>query len=341
MLKYVLDVIELLDRPQADGGLLARHLNAVLENAAAETGTTETTGTVTGTAPTPETTGTGTAPTPEITVTTVEGERGSTDFVKVVVPGRTGALAGGRAPTLGILGRLGGVGARPERTGIVSDADGAVAALSAAAKLLDMYARGDRLEGDVVLSTHVCPDAPTRPHDPVPFMDSPVSILDCNKHEIAPEMDAVVSIDTTKGNRLLNHRGIALSPTVKEGWILRVSDDLLGVLETVTGEAAHVLPITTQDITPYGNGVHHINSIMQPCVATDAPVVGLALTAGSTVAGCATGASHETDIASAGRFAIEAAKEFGRGEARFHDEAEFARLVELYGPMTRLQASAE
>ncbi|MGW7515069.1 DUF1177 domain-containing protein [Streptomyces sp. NPDC054796] len=325
MLKHVLEVIELLDRPRTSGALLADHLRSVLETAA------ETADGADGAAATAK---------PEITVTRVEGTQGGTDFVKVVVPGSRGKLAGGEAPTLGILGRLGGVGARPERVGIVSDADGAVAALSAAAKLLDMYGRGDVLEGDVVLSTHVCPDAPTRPHDPVPFMDSPVSILDCNREEIDPAMDAVVSIDTTKGNRLLNHRGIALSPTVKEGWILRVSDDLLGVLETVTGEAAHVLPITTQDITPYGNGVHHINSIMQPCVATGAPVVGLALTTGSAVAGCATGASHETDIAAAGRFAIETAKEFGRGVVRFHDADEFARLVGLYGDMTRLQSSA-
>lgn len=319
MLKHVLAVTELLDRPSTSGRLLADHLRSVLETALAEGGRPPA------------------APRPEITVTRVEGERGGTDFVKVVVPGSRGKRSGGDAPTLGILGRLGGVGARPERIGLVSDADGAVAALAAAAKLLDMYGRGDVLEGDVVLSTHVCPDAPTRPHDPVPFMDSPVSILDCNREEIDPTMDAVVSIDTTKGNRLLNHRGIALSPTVKEGWILRVSDDLLGVLETVTGEAAHVLPITTQDITPYGNGVHHINSIMQPCVATDAPVVGLALTTGTAVAGCATGASHEGDIAAAGRFAIETAKEFGRGAARFHDADEFARLVSLYGSMTRLQ----
>ncbi|MBZ4020653.1 DUF1177 domain-containing protein [Streptomyces purpurogeneiscleroticus] len=324
MLKHVLEVLDLLDRPRTSGRLLADHLRAVLEQAAGETGG-----------------GLPAGPKPEITVTRVEGHQGGTDFVKVVVPGSRGRAAGGGAPTLGVLGRLGGVGARPERVGLVSDADGAVAALSAAAKLLDMYGRGDVLEGDVVLSTHVCPDAPTRPHDPVPFMDSPVSILDCNRHEISPEMDAVVSIDTTKGNRLLNHRGIALSPTVKEGWILRVSDDLLGVLETVTGEAAHVLPITTQDITPYGNGVHHLNSIMQPCVATDAPVVGLALTTGPAVAGCATGASHETDIAAAARFAVEAAKEYGRGVLRFHDTEEFTRLVELYGPMTRLQAGAE
>lgn len=325
MLKHVLDVIDLLDRPAADGRLLAAHLSSVRDSAARDAGTAS---------------GDGAADAPlEITVTRVEGERGGTDFVKVTIPGRSGKSRGGDAPTLGILGRLGGVGARPERVGLVSDADGAVAALAAAAKLLDMHARGDVLEGDVIVSTHVCPDAPTRPHDPVPFMDSPVSVLDCNRQEISPEMDAVVSIDTTKGNRLLNHRGVALSPTVRQGWILRVSEDLLGLLETVTGEPAHVLPITMQDITPYGNGVHHINSIMQPCVATDAPVVGLALTTSTAVAGCGTGASHETDIAVAGRFAVEAAKEFGRGAARFHDPEEFARLLDLYGPMTRLQAA--
>ncbi|MEV7866049.1 DUF1177 domain-containing protein [Streptomyces sp. NPDC088124] len=317
MLKHVLEIIELLDRPQTSGELLAEHLRAVQAAAGADASTA-----------------------PRIEVRTVEGDKGSTDFVSVTVPGRNGRLAGGDAPTLGVLGRLGGVGARPERIGLVSDADGAVAALSAAAKLLDMHARGDVLDGDVMISTHVCGWAPTQPHDPVPFMDSPVDTLVCNREEISPEMDAVVSIDTTKGNRLLSHRGIALSPTILQGWILRVSEDLLSVLETVTGEPARVLPVTTQDITPYGNGVHHINSILQPAVATEAPVVGLAITAATPVAGCATGASHETDIAAAARFAIETAKEFGRGAARFHDADEFARLVELYGPMTRLQAPA-
>ena len=67
------------------------------------------------------------------------------------------------APTIGLLGRLGGLGARPEVTGFVSDGDGALAALSAAAKLLDMQKNGDYLEGDVIISTHICPDAPTRP----------------------------------------------------------------------------------------------------------------------------------------------------------------------------------
>ncbi|RMB82529.1 DUF1177 domain-containing protein [Streptomyces shenzhenensis] len=319
MLKHVIDVIELLDRPQTSGDLLADHLRSVLAAVPAADDTDAA------------------APRPTIEVRTVVGDKGSTDFVNVTIPGRSGRLSGGEAPTLGILGRLGGVGARPERIGLVSDADGAVAALAAAAKLLDMHARGDVLDGDVILSTHVCGWAPTRPHDPVPFMDSPVDIALCNREEVSEEMDAIVSIDTTKGNRLLNHRGIALSPTIRQGWVLRVSEDLLSVLETVTGEPARVIPVTTQDITPYGNDVHHINSLLQPAVATDAPVVGLAITAGTAVAGCATGASHETDIAAAARFAIETAKDYGRGGARFFDPAEFDRLVELYGPMTRLQ----
>ncbi|MBP0651651.1 DUF1177 family protein, partial [Mycobacterium tuberculosis] len=79
------------------------------------------------------------------------------------------------------------------------------------------------------------------------------------------------------------------------------------------GIAPVTFPITTQDITPYGNGVYHLNSILQPAAATAAPVVGVAISAVSVVPGCGTGASHEVDIAAAARFAVEVAKEFGRG----------------------------
>lgn len=268
---------------------------------------------------------------------TVEGTGGTTDFVKVIVPGSEGKASGGDAPTLGIVGRLGGLGARPEAIGYVSDGDGAVAALSAALKLADMRLRGDVLTGDVIFGTHVCPDAPTRPHDPVPFMDSPVDMATMNEKEIDPGMDAVLSIDTTKGNRLVNHRGIAISPPVKEGWILRFTDGMLDIYQSVTGHPPVVLPVTMQDITPYGNGVHHVNSIVQPATATAAPVVGIAITAQSVVPGSATGASHETDIALAVRYAIEVAKPFGQGRLVFYDHSEFERLVRLYGSMKGLQ----
>ncbi|WP_336852298.1 DUF1177 domain-containing protein [Sinomonas albida] len=308
MLKYVLDVVDLLDSPQADGGTVAKYLERLF-----------------------------TSPAPSIHVETVDGESGSTDFVRVLIPGRHGKSSGGTAPTLGIIGRLGGVGARPEIIGFTSDGDGAAAALAAAAKLLAMREGGDVLEGDVVVATHVCPDAPTRPHEPVAFMDSPVDIATMNSHEVTPEMDAVVSIDTTKGNSIINHRGVALSPTVKSGYILRVSDDLVRLLGVVTGEPVVTYPITMQDITPYGNGVYHINSILQPATATNAPVVGLAITAATPVPGCATGASHEGDIAAAARFAVELAKDFGAGRAALHDDAEYRELVALYGSMTHLQ----
>lgn len=267
----------------------------------------------------------------------VTGEKGTTDFVRVLIPGTRGKARGGDAPTLGIIGRLGGLGARPEQIGFVSDGDGALTVIAAAAKLLDMAGKGDTLEGDVILSTHVDPDAPTRPHDPVPFMDSAVDMGVANAHEVLPEMDAILSVDTTKGNRICNHKGFAITATIKDGWILRVAEPLLDIVERTTGLAPVVLPITMQDITPYGNDVYHVNSIVQPCTGTDAPVVGVAITTVSAVAGSATGATDLHSVESAMRFVIETAKDFTRGICSFYAEDDFDRLQEQYGSMTKLR----
>jgi hypothetical protein len=272
-----------------------------------------------------------------IEVKTIREGKGSTDFVKILIPGSQGRSAGGKAPTLGIIGRLGGIGARPERVGMVSDADGAITALSCALKLADMKRNGDELKGDVIIATHICPNAPTQPHDPVPFMGSPVDMMTMNRHEVDPRMEAILSADTTKGNRIVKFRGFAITPTVKEGYILRVSEDLVDIMQWVTGTLARVVPITTQDITPYGNGLYHMNSIMQPAVATDAPVVGVAITTETPVPGCATGASHAVDIEMAARFCLEVAKAFGEGKCRFYDEEEFKLITKLYGSMKHLQ----
>lgn len=105
-----------------------------------------------------------------VTVQKITGEEGSTDFIKIVIPGSNGKSNGGDAPTFGIIGRLGGIGARPSRVGLVSDGDGAVAAVASALKLADMQVKGDVLPGDVIATTHICPDAPTQPHEPVDFM---------------------------------------------------------------------------------------------------------------------------------------------------------------------------
>jgi len=269
----------------------------------------------------------------------IVGESGTTDFIRVLIPGLKGKSEGGSSPTLGIIGRLGGIGARPERIGLVSDADGAIAALACAFKLADMWVKGDRLVGDVIIATHICPNAPTQPHSPVPFMGSPVDMKAMNTYEVDPEMDAILSIDTTKGNRIVNHRGFAVSPTVKEGWILRVSEEILDIIEWSTGNSPVILPISMQDITPYGNGVFHINSIMQPCTATSAPVVGVAITAVKPVPGCGTGASRETDIEETARFCLEVAKSFTAGSCSFYSPQEFERLTALYGSMHVLQTN--
>ncbi|ANN68026.1 DUF1177 domain-containing protein [Bordetella bronchialis] len=273
----------------------------------------------------------------QVAVKTISGPKGKTDFVRIEIRGTEGKQSGGGAPTLGIVGRLGGIGARPSRIGLVSDGDGAVAAVAAALKLAHMATQGDRLPGDVVISTHVCPDAPTRPHEPVDFMDSPMDTETLNENEVSEEMDAVLSIDTTKGNRILNHKGYAISPTVKQGYILRVSEDLVRIMEMTSGRPAVTFPITTQDITPYGNGVYHLNSILQPSVATQAPTVGVAISAISVVPGCGTGASDEADIAAAVRFAVEVAKEFTRGTCKFHDHDEYEKLLAMYGSLAHLQ----
>jgi hypothetical protein len=273
----------------------------------------------------------------EIVTKRIEGKTGHTDFIKAVIPGKSGKRAGGKAPTLGIIGRLGGIGARPEVTGLVSDGDGAVAAVATALKMGRMFSIKDRIDGDVIISTHICPNAPTQPHEPVPFMGSPVDMATMNKEEVDPEMDGVLVIDTTRGNRVINHKGFAISPTVKEGYILRVSEDLLSIMEIVTGELPVVFPITIQDITPYGNGLYHLNSILQPSTATSAPCVGVAITAHSAVPGCATGATHATDIDQVVRFNIEVAKAFTGGKCAFHDVKEFELLLDLYGPMSHFQ----
>ena len=87
-------------------------------------------------------------------------------------------------------------------------------------------------------------------------MGSPVEMSQVNREEVSPELDAILSVDTTKGNRVINTRGFAISPTVKEGWILRTSEDLLEKMQITTGRLPYVFPLTMQDITPYGNDVY-------------------------------------------------------------------------------------
>ena len=310
LIKQLIEVFDLLDSSTVSGNEVEQYLKSVNSEAHTE-------------------------------VFSLNGPRGKTDMVRVNIPGKNGKAHGGTAPTIGLLGRLGGIGARPEMIGYVSDGDGALAALTVASKLLDMQKKGDFLDGDVFISTHICPDAPTQPHKPVPFMGSPVDMAQVNQAEVTPGLDAILSVDTTKGNRVINTRGFAISPTVKEGYILRTSEDLLDIMQRTTGRLPHVFPLTIQDITPYGNDIYHLNSILQPSTATNAPVVGIAITTETAVPGCGTGASHFIDVEEAARFMLEVAKAYGRGEASLYDKEEFGRLQKLYGTLNHFQTLGE
>jgi Protein of unknown function (DUF1177) len=67
-------------------------------------------------------------------------------------------------------------------------------------------------------------------------------------------MDALLSMVTTRGNRVINHRGFAISQTVKAGWILPVRPDLLTIQEQVTGRPPVTLPLAMQGNPIIGGG---------------------------------------------------------------------------------------
>jgi len=307
-LKYVLEIIELLDDARVNGYIvkdwfISKGLDSKL-----------------------------------IDVKRIENSKGQTDFIKIVIPGLRGKHVGhiNSAPTLGVIGRLGGIGARPTVIGMVSDADGAIVALASAYKLLKMSMKGDRILGDVIVTTHICPNAPTKSYKPVPMMDTPVDIFKLLKLEVDSRADAILSIDATKANWVIKHIGFAITPTVKEGWILKVSPDLINIYIRVTGEPPVIVPITMQDILPYTTPVYHINSMMQPWIYTKAPVVGVAITAKMAIPGSASGATNIWALEQATRFVVEVAKDFTAGKAKFYDEDEWRKIIEIHGNISNI-----
>ncbi len=268
---------------------------------------------------------------PEIT-----SQNSDVDLVKITIPGTRGRIRGGDQPTLGIIGRSEGIGARPEVKGLISDSDGAIVALATALKISRMLEKGESIAGDLIFTTHLCPRAKIMEHYPVPFVISKLDMQKAIGFEVDPAMEAILSIDATKGNRILNQGGVAITPTLKEGYLLRVSEDLLDTLETITGKPPLVLPLTTQDITPYSNGLYHINSIMQPGTVTSSPVVGVAITSETAIPGCAAHSTNPSDLETAARFVLSTAQKFAQGRCSFYDPEEFKLIQKLYGPLKHL-----
>lgn len=52
-------------------------------------------------------------PQADVTVYPLHAPKGKTDMIRIKIPGTRGKSKGMDAPTIGLLGRLGGLGARP------------------------------------------------------------------------------------------------------------------------------------------------------------------------------------------------------------------------------------
>ncbi len=193
---------ELLDSPQASGAIVADYLKAI---------------------------------DPECTVkpTRWKAPRALPTWC-VRIPGAHGKSSGGDAPTIGLLGRLGGLGARPERIGFVSDGGALTRRLRRKAA---RHAQEGRHSAWRRVREHACVPACAHhaaqaravhglAHQPRPSMPKGHARL-----------DAILVVDTTKGNRIANNRGFAISPTVKQGVVMRVSR-LAGHCRNRHGQAA-------------------------------------------------------------------------------------------------------
>jgi hypothetical protein len=254
----------------------------------------------------------------------LRGKGGETLFTKIVFD-----FGGGRS--IGVIGRLGGVGARPHILGMVSDADGAIVALAIAERLARMCSKGEELVGRYIVTTHISTHSPVRPEKPVPMMDSPLDLDTLLMREVDERAEAILSVDATKGNKVIKVRGFAITPVIKRGWILRPTDEVLEIYSWVMGRPPILVPITMQDIVPYSTPVKHINSIVQPWIYTDSPVMGVAITSESVIPGSATGVTDLYSLDPAARFVLEIAKRYTSRTLEIYYEEEYKILLNYHG----------
>ena len=266
-----------------------------------------------------------------VEITPFESDLGQTDFIKIFFPGRSGKSAGGEAPTTGIIGSNGGIRLPGDYPGLASDADGCIVGLACALRLARMRQRDQQLSGDVLISTHICQQAHPAPHDPFPFVMSPLPSSEKHPRLVDKRMDAILTPETCKGNKMVSHLGFAVTPPVCEGFILRVHESILHIMEMVTGRAPIVFPITMQDVTPYELGVHHICGMVLPSIFSTAPVVGVPLVTEIQTHPAATGVQQPMVLESAARFCMEVATAFGNGDCQFYYPDDFDGMVKNFG----------
>ena len=264
---------------------------------------------------------------------------GYTDVVRIFLKGKKGRSSGGTAPTLDLSASLVGLGARPATTGMLGDGDAALIVCAAGLKFLDMKKKGDQLEGDVIILMNITANAPTdepNGHKP-PEIGCPVNFWLMKSKFVDGTADAILDVNVTRSDRYCKKKGFAITPTVKEGWLLKISEDALDVMERVTGEMPAVMPLTMQEVMPTRNGISYLNDIGALPHGVNCPCIGVAMCQPIPVDPSGPGMTSLAEIEPAIRYCVEVAKDFGRGRFDFYDKEEFEKIVKLYGPMNHLQ----
>lgn len=267
-----------------------------------------------------------------------ENDKGSTEFLKILFPGTRGKSRGGDAPTLGLIGSNGGLRIPGERNGLVSDADGCIVGLSAALRIARKSRRQQPLVGDVLVSTHICQKAHPIPHDPYPFVMSPLPSSEKHPKMVDPRMDAILVPETCKGNKLVSPDAFAITPPVREGYILRPHQSMLHLMEMVTGKNPVIFPLTMQDITPFESGVHHVCGMGIPSVFSKAPVIGVPISMNQPVLPSWTNVQQPVALEAAARFCVEVAVSYGLGDCQFYYDSDWEGFVSAYGNIRGWQA---
>ncbi len=261
----------------------------------------------------------------------VSNEKGSTEFVKILIPGTRGKSSQGDTRTLGVIGSLGAIRVPGENQAMVSDADGCLGALAVALEFARMAAKGQRLASDVVISTHICTQGREEPHDPYPFVMTPLPSPQKHPRLVDPRMDGILAVETCKSNKLISHKGFAITHVAKEGLLLRLHSDLIHIMEMVTGELPVIFPVSQQDLTPYDTGIHHVCGMMLGNLFTDAPVIGVPLVTQAQTWPAWTNVTDPYVLEKTGRFCIDVATRFGLGTCEFFYEDDFVKMKKLFG----------
>ncbi|BCU66904.1 hypothetical protein HS7_03410 [Sulfolobales archaeon HS-7] len=247
-------------------------------------------------------------------------EKGEVSFIKYKY---------GDGKPIEILGRLGAVQMKGEY-GLVSDADGAIVALTVLLELLNLKRKGISIPGSVVISTSISLDAGLIEHKPFKFMVPKIGLEDALPIEVERDAELVISVDSTKGNNLVKFDDFALTHVVFGGYLLRLRDEVIELYKRVTGHEIYMLALTTGDLTPMEFKVNHVSTLVTPWLYTNSPLIGLATVSKQVIPGYVTGVQDFLMLERSARFCLEMIKYVGKGGKVYYEE-ELSELLSKLG----------